>query len=102
MAFIAHHVAEYFQQSPVSLKIRGMTRNDILREAVTDVITTTVHGRQERPFLDRKKVVAALDGRLHPLGMECLRWSIEHAETSPTVAQLADGLARRNGWTPKK
>jgi hypothetical protein len=62
VAFIAHHVAEYFQQSPVSLKIRGMTRNDILREAVTDVITTTVHGRQERPFLDRKKVVAALDG----------------------------------------
>lgn len=38
-------------------------------------------------------VVAALDGRLHPLGMECLRWSIEHAEESPTAAQLADGLA---------
>ena len=38
-------------------------------------------------------VVAALDGQLHPLGMECLRWSIEHAEESPTVTQIADGLA---------
>lgn len=38
-------------------------------------------------------VVAALDGQLHPLGMECLRWSIEHAEESPTVQQLADALA---------
>lgn len=38
-------------------------------------------------------VVTALDGQLHPLGIECLRWSIEHAEESPTVAQLAEGLA---------
>ncbi|MSR36965.1 MAG: AraC family transcriptional regulator [Gemmatimonadetes bacterium] len=38
-------------------------------------------------------VVAALDGQLHPLAMECLRWSIEHAEESPSVEQLADGLA---------
>ena len=38
-------------------------------------------------------VMAALDGQLHPLGMECLRWSIEHAEESPTVRQLADALA---------
>jgi AraC-like DNA-binding protein len=38
-------------------------------------------------------VVAALDGQLHPLAMECLRWSIEHAEESPTVEQLAEGLA---------
>ena len=38
-------------------------------------------------------VVAALDGQLHPLGMECLRWSIEHAEESPTVTQLAESLA---------
>src|SRR5688500_13853512 len=38
-------------------------------------------------------VVAALEGRLHPLGMECLRWSIEHAEEAPSVEQLAEGLA---------
>jgi AraC-like DNA-binding protein len=37
-------------------------------------------------------VMAALDGQLHPLGMECLRWSIEHAEESPTVAQLSEAL----------
>jgi AraC-like DNA-binding protein len=37
-------------------------------------------------------VMAALEGQLHPLGMECLRWSIEHAEDGPTVAQLAESL----------
>ena len=38
-------------------------------------------------------VVGALDGQIHPLGIECLRWSIEHAEESPTVEKLAEGLA---------
>lgn len=38
-------------------------------------------------------VTAALTGQVHPLGLESLRWSIEHAETSPTVAQLAEALA---------
>ncbi|MSR36418.1 MAG: AraC family transcriptional regulator [Gemmatimonadetes bacterium] len=37
-------------------------------------------------------VMASLEGQLHPLGMECLRWSIEHADESPTVAQLAEAL----------
>jgi AraC-like DNA-binding protein len=38
-------------------------------------------------------VTGALHGQLHPLGMECLRWAIEHAEEAPTVEQLADALA---------
>ena len=34
--FMDHHVAEYLQRVPVSLKIRGMTEKYILREAVKD------------------------------------------------------------------
>jgi asparagine synthase (glutamine-hydrolysing) len=89
--FMDHHVAEYLQRVPVSLQIRGMPEKYILREAVKDVITKTVYERQKHPFLsppatlnpdqplhtlmqdtlrgsaadvpflDRKKIVAALD-----------------------------------------
>src|SRR4051812_15394685 len=38
-------------------------------------------------------VTAALTGQVHPLGLESLRWAIEHAEETPTVAQLAEALA---------
>ena len=38
-------------------------------------------------------VTAALGGELHPLGMECLRWAIERARDSPSVAHLAEALA---------
>lgn len=38
-------------------------------------------------------VTAALAGQVHPLGLECLRWAIEHAEEGPTVEQLAEALA---------
>ena len=38
-------------------------------------------------------VTAALHGQLHPLGIECLRWAIEHAEDAPTVEQMAEALA---------
>src|SRR5690606_25847301 len=38
-------------------------------------------------------VTAALDGQLHPLGMECLRWSVEHADEAPGAGALADALA---------
>jgi asparagine synthase (glutamine-hydrolysing) len=49
--FMDHHVAEYLQRVPVSLKIRGTTEKYILREAVKDVITNTVYQRQKHPFL---------------------------------------------------
>jgi AraC-like DNA-binding protein len=42
-------------------------------------------------------VMAAVEGQLHPFGMECLRWSIEHADDSPTVARLADSLGLSEG-----
>jgi len=38
-------------------------------------------------------VTGALQGQLHPLGMECLRWAIENAVDSPAVSDLADSLA---------
>jgi AraC-like DNA-binding protein len=38
-------------------------------------------------------VTGALHGQLHPLGIECLRWAIEHAEEAPTVEQMAESLA---------
>jgi len=49
--FMDHHVAEYLQRTPVSMKIRGMTEKFILREAVKDVVTKTVYERQKHPFL---------------------------------------------------
>jgi AraC-like DNA-binding protein len=38
-------------------------------------------------------VTGALQGQLHPLGIDCLRWAIEHAEDAPTAQQMADALA---------
>jgi AraC-like DNA-binding protein len=38
-------------------------------------------------------VTAALQGQLHPFGVDCLRWAIEHAEGGPTVEQMAEALA---------
>ena len=38
-------------------------------------------------------LTGALHGQLHPLGIECLRWSIEHAEDSPCVTQMAEAFA---------
>jgi asparagine synthase (glutamine-hydrolysing) len=49
--FMDHTVAEYLHHVPVSMKIRGMTEKYILREAVKDVITSTVYERQKHPFL---------------------------------------------------
>ena len=49
--FLDHKVGEYLMQTPVSLKIRGLTEKYILREATRDVITDTVYRRQKHPFL---------------------------------------------------
>jgi AraC-like DNA-binding protein len=41
-------------------------------------------------------VVAALDGQLHPFGVECLRWAVEHAEENPSADEMASAM----GLTP--
>jgi asparagine synthase (glutamine-hydrolysing) len=115
--FMDHHVAEYLHRVPVSLKIRGMTEKYILREAVKDVLTTTVYERQKHPFLsppatlnptqplnllmqdtlrgsslanvpflDQKKVIAALDGVSDP------RADIGHRTVMDQVLTMALSL----------
>lgn len=38
-------------------------------------------------------LTGALHGQLHPLEIECLRWSIKHAKDSPCVTQMAEAFA---------
>ena len=49
--FLDHRLVELICSQPVSMKVRGMTEKYVLREAVRDVITDTVHRRQKHPFL---------------------------------------------------
>ena len=70
--FMDHHVAEYLQNVPVSMKIRGMTEKYILREAVKDVVTPTVYARQKHPFLSPPSTHHA-DAPLHQLMQDTLR-----------------------------
>jgi asparagine synthase (glutamine-hydrolysing) len=72
--FMDHHVAEYLQRVPVSLKIRGMTEKYILRESVKDVITKTVYERQKHPFLSPPATLNP-DQPLHELMQDTLRSS---------------------------
>ena len=70
--FMDHHVAEYLQRVPVSLKIRGMTEKYILREAVKDVVTKTVYERQKHPFLSPPATLHP-EEPLHALMQDTLR-----------------------------
>ena len=72
VAFMDHHVAEYLHQVPVALKIHGMTEKYILREAVRDVVTDTVYGRQKHPFLSPPATLNP-EGDLHGLMQDTLR-----------------------------
>lgn len=49
--FLDHKLVELIVRQPVNQKIRGMTEKYVLREAVKDVITDDVYGRQKHPFL---------------------------------------------------
>ena len=73
--FMDHHVAEYLQRTPVSMKIRGMTEKFILREAVKDVVTKTVYGRQKHPFLSPPATLHR-DEPLYTLMQDTLRGSV--------------------------
>lgn len=39
------------------------------------------------------RIVSALTGRLPPLGLDCLRWSVENAHAAPSVSDLADAFS---------
>lgn len=95
VAFMDHHVAEYLQQVPVSLKIRGATEKYILREAVKDVVTDTVYARQKHPFLSPPSTHHR-EAPLHQLMQDTLR--SEAARAVPFLDQrklvgLLDSLA---------
>jgi len=93
--FMDHHVAEYLQRVPVSLKIRGMTEKYILREAVKDVITDTVYRRQKHPFLSPPATLNP-EQPLHALMQDTLRGSkaadvpfLDHRKLVATLDHLA-------------
>jgi asparagine synthase (glutamine-hydrolysing) len=94
--FMDHHVAEYLQRVPVSMKIRGMTEKYILREAVKDVITKTVYERQKHPFLSPPATLNR-DQPLHALMQDTLRGSaganVPFLDQKKVVASL-DALAK--------
>ena len=82
-----------FQDRELDLFELGRLKVDgVILSGTTDDLTET-RGAVAGALAAALGVMAALDGQLHPLGMECLRWSIEHAEESPTVEQLAEALA---------
>jgi len=94
--FMDHHVAEYLQRVPVSLKIRGMTEKYILREAIRDVVTKTVYERQKHPFLSPPATLNP-DEPLHALMQDTLRSAaaanVPFLDQRKIVATL-DGVAR--------
>ena len=94
--FMDHHVAEYLQRVPVSMKIRGMTEKYILREAVKDVITKTVYERQKHPFLSPPATLHP-EEPLHALMQDTLRGAattnVPFLDQKKIVATL-DGLAK--------
>lgn len=94
--FMDHHVAEYLQRVPVSLKIRGMTEKYILREAVRDVVTRTVYERQKHPFLSPPATLHPSEP-LHALMQDTLRSSaaanVPFLDQRKIVAAL-DNVAR--------
>ena len=49
--FLDHEVGEFLFNTPVNMKIRGLTEKYVLREAARDVLTDTVYKRQKHPFL---------------------------------------------------
>jgi len=49
--FLDHKLGEFVNQTPVNMKIRGMTEKFILREATKHVLTDTVYRRPKHPFI---------------------------------------------------
>lgn len=49
--FLDHKVAEFVFNTPVNMKIRGLTEKYLLREATRDALTETAYARQKHPFL---------------------------------------------------
>ncbi|MBX7118852.1 MAG: asparagine synthase (glutamine-hydrolyzing) [Gemmatimonadaceae bacterium] len=99
VAFMDHHVAEYLQQVPVSLKIRGMTEKYILREAVKDVITDTVYRRQKHPFLSPPSTHHR-EAPLHQLMQDTLRSAAVRDVPFLDQAKLIDMLDGVDGMDP--
>ena len=92
--FLDHKVAEFLFNTPVSLKIRGLTEKYILREATRDVLTDRVYRRQKHPFLSPPEALGK-PSRMTALIQDTLRSrtveSIPFLEAR-AVRKLADQL----------
>lgn len=71
LPFLDHKLAEFLQQTPSRLLIRGMTEKFILREASRDVISDRVYRRQKHPFLSPPATAGA-----NPRFLEIIRDSL--------------------------
>jgi AraC-like DNA-binding protein len=78
---------------------------DLGRIQVDGILQASGHERRAtiRKVVDRSlarsaaaRVVRTLDGRIPPIGLECIGWAIEHAEDDPRVRDLATSM----GTTP--
>ncbi len=92
--FLDHKVAEFLFNTPVSLKIRGLTEKYILREATRDVLTDRVYRRQKHPFLSPPEALGK-PSRMTALIQDTLRSrTVESIPflKAPAVRELADRL----------
>ncbi len=70
--FLDHHVVELMRSQPVTQKIRGATQKFVLREALRDVLTETVHRRPKQAFLSPPAMLNP-NGRFSALLQDTLR-----------------------------
>jgi len=93
--FLDHVVGEFLFNTPVNLKIRGLTEKYILREAARDVLTDTVYRRQKHPFLSPPDTAAATPSRMAVLIQDTLRSATVDSVpffNAPQIRGLADRL----------
>lgn len=92
--FLDHNVGEFLFQTPVSLKVRGLTEKYILREATRDVLTDKVYRRQKHPFLSPPDT-AGKPSKMAALIQDTLRSQIVDSVpflNGPAVRSLAERL----------
>jgi len=92
--FLDHKVGEFLFNTPVALKIHGMTEKYILREATRDVISDTVYRRQKHPFLSPPDA-SGTPSRMATLIQDTLRSKVVDSMpflNGPAIRGLADRL----------
>lgn len=93
--FLDHKVGEFVNNTPVNMKIRGMTEKFVLREAARDVLTDTVYRRPKHPFISPPPSTEPDNPKLEMLVQDTLRSKVVDSVpflNGPTIRELADSL----------